>query len=129
MVEKALKREHEMLEINQTIEQFGNYINDQRLATNIWLFYSPTKGDFWIKQKMGLRKIEKETINHFFENVFELTDQVRQFGVLKQKIACKYKIADWNNIEWSTKSKIFGYLARQGFGNAGELLKNWQNDE
>jgi SOS response regulatory protein OraA/RecX len=122
LIDKALLRKHENQEIQETIESFGNYINDLRLTTNIWLFYSPTKGDFWIKQKMQKRKIKAETINYFFENNLE----TRQFDNLKQKIQSKYKIQDWDQIDWALKSKIFGYLARQGFANASELLRNWQ---
>ena len=105
-----------------------NWIDDNRLAENLIRAYQDYKGINWLKQKMQQRGLKKEIIEAAILNWQNSEDEKSDLKDLKQKIACKYKITNWNNLEWDLKQKIFGFLARSGFTNASQILRQWQEE-
>lgn len=105
-----------------------NWIDDNRLAENLIRAYQDYKGISWLKQKMQQRGLKPETIEVAISNWQEAEDERTDLKDLKQKVACKYKITDWNNLEWDLKQKIFAFLARSGFTNASQILRKWQEE-
>ncbi len=98
-----------------------NYLNEERLAENIVEHYGQVKGRKWLEQKLQGRRVKQEVIQKVLQTYNEPVP-----NNLKQKVAGKYKIYDWTELEPQTKQKILGYLARQGFSSPYEILKAWQ---
>lgn len=123
---KGKKREYPQEEIDAAISKLIDYkyIDDNRLACFLVEKYTPTKGQFWIKQKLERRLIPKEIIN---KNLITTNSNELDLSVLKGKIERKYKVTNWQEIDIKTKNKILGFLSRSGFSNIYDILNGWVN--
>ncbi len=109
--------------INQSLNwlESQNFINDQRMAQNLIYHYGQSKGRKWLIQKLKYRQLPNEVIISVLENFEE------QISIeLKNKVAQKYKIENWQDIEPKTKQKILAFLASRGYQNPYSILKQWQ---
>jgi SOS response regulatory protein OraA/RecX len=108
------------------------WISDERVAQNIWEYYKGQKGNMFIRQKMQLKQIPRETIELFFENLHNQDKDEKEdpidYKTIRRKMATRYNIEDWSNLDPATKNKIYGYLARQGFGNIGGIMGKLASD-
>lgn len=105
------------------------WLDDRRVAENILIRYSDSKGKLWVKQKMMQKAIPAEIINETLSDYQSGIDMEHTIANLKRKIATKYSIQDWSFLDNRLKAKVVGYLNRNGFANAFEILKNWQKDK
>jgi regulatory protein len=127
LLEKALNKGYDGIDTKQSIAELTNagLINDVRMAENIIANYKGYKGKTWIKQKLLLKKIPFTTVEIMLEET-ESLNQTNEF--FRKKVVQKYHITDWNTIDPKTKQKILHYIARQGFSNPFEVLKQWSNN-
>jgi SOS response regulatory protein OraA/RecX len=114
-------------EIEEALAPFiqKGWINDLRSARNLIQAYESKKGALWIKQKLSARKFSFQTIEEAMELEREEKNQKNPKEVykeLKHKLELKYNIDNWQILEYSLKTKIYGYLARNGYSNAGQIL-------
>jgi regulatory protein len=97
-----------------------NFVNDLRLAENVVQSYQGKKGKMWLKQKLAQKKIPADIIVQTLNNLEPMSDDS-----LKEKVAKKYGVSNWKNLENSQKQKILQYLQRQGFTNVWAMIKDW----
>lgn len=126
LIDKALQKGYEQTEIDNEIEflRLNNYIDDYRMAENIIFYYQKNKGKNWLKQKMKHRKICDDAISKALEDY-----QDNPTDELKKQVENKYKISDWNEIDFKTKGKIANFLGYRGFSNPFEIISEWQNSQ
>jgi|GEM_PF-445656 len=125
---KAEKRDYQTQEIREAINKLieHKYIDDDRLASFLVEKYSKLKGEFWIKQKLQQRLIPKTIIEKY---LLESKNSEPDLFSLKAKIARKYKITNWQEIDPKVKNKILGFLSRSGFSNIYNILNKWINGQ
>lgn len=104
----------------------NNWINDKRLAENLILYYSKTRGPNWINQKLKQRKIPTEIITKNLSKI-KLSTENQDKSNLKLKIEKKYNITNWKVIDLKTKAKIWNYLLYHGFNNPYEMISDWSS--
>ncbi|MBC7405985.1 MAG: RecX family transcriptional regulator [Candidatus Parcubacteria bacterium] len=129
---RLIKKGFDRIEVNQDLQLLvtKKWINDARVAENIWEYYKGQKGDIFIKQKMQLKQVPRETISNFFENLHRGGNQNQgsqkldpiDYKTIKRKLSNRYNIEDWGKLDPKVKNKIYGYLARQGFRDIGSVL-------
>ncbi len=126
LVEKAKQKEYTLNDIQEVLSEFEQkkYIDDQRLAENLVLFYKEKKGPVWIRQKMQQRKIASDIITQTLKN--EPNDSISED--LKTKLEKKYNVDNWASVEPKTLQKIYGYLQRSGFKNVFGVVKKWKEN-
>ena len=109
LVEKAKNRDYLDDQIQESLDYLleKGFLDDYRLAKNLIEKYKDIKGPFWIKQKLNLKGIEKETIEKIWQESH--LDLIKPSQKLKEKIENKYKIkfTDWQFLESKTKNKIY----------------------
>ncbi len=120
---KAKAKGFSETKINQSLNwlESRNFINEQRMAQNLVYHYGQSKGKKWLMQKLKSRKLPNEVIISALKNFEEQTPLE-----LKNKIAQKYKIKNWQNIEPKTKQKVLAFLTSRGYQNPHSILKSWQ---
>ena len=106
--------------------QTKNWQNDKRLAENIVLFYSTTRGPNWISQKLKLRLIPNEIITEVLQSSEQCDDN--SFDQIRQIVERKYRIIEWNNIDIKTQNKVVYFLQYRGYNNVFSILQNWKNN-
>jgi SOS response regulatory protein OraA/RecX len=130
LIEKAKIRGYLDDQIQESLDYLleKGFLDDYRLAKNLIEKYKGIKGPFWIKQKLNLKGIEKETIEKVWQE--SNLDLIKPSQKLKEKIENKYKIkfTDWQFLESKTKNKIYNYFQTKGYSNILEILKQWQSD-
>lgn len=122
LFDKGMLKGFDTEKIEQIIDELvsRNFVNDLRLAQNIIESYQGKKGKMWLKKKLTQRKVSSDSV----EKVLSILESMPDDN-LKQKIAKKYGVIDWKNLETSQKQKILQYLQRQGFTNVWKMLKDW----
>lgn len=122
LFDKGVLKGFDIKQIEQIIDELisRNFLNDLRLAQNIVDSYKGKKGKMWLKQKLTQRKVSSDSVQKVLSNLESIPDDN-----LKQKIAKKYGVTDWRNLETSQKQKILQYLERQGFTDVWKMLKDW----
>lgn len=121
---KAAKRDYNDIETNEALARLTEtkLVDDDRLIKFLIEKYSPTRGKFWIQQKLQQRLLEKESIQKYLIN--DDSDEI-DFSILKAKLARKYNIINWQEIDIKVKNKVLGYLSRNGFSQIYDILNNW----
>lgn len=124
--EKALQKGYPEEEIEESLIWLKqkNFVNEVRLAENLVNFYQLKKGKNWISLKLKTKKIQNQIIQEALQNFVSYPSKE-----LKSKIAKKYKLENFENIEINLKYKILGFLQRQGYNNASEILAKWTNQD
>ena len=130
---RLINKGFDPVEVNQDLQLLvtKKWINDTRVAENIWEYYKGQKGDIFIKQKMQLKQVPRETISNFFENLHSQGNQNQEsqkldpidYKTIKRKLSNRYNIEDWDKLDPKVKNKIYGYLARQGFRDIGGIIE------
>lgn len=126
LVHKAHKLGYAQDLIDATIDQLKahNYLNEERLATNLIAYYGQQKGRRWLVKKLQSRLIKPALIDAILSQYQEPIPLT-----LKTKLAVKYGITDWCDIPPKIKHKILTYLLRQGYSSADDILQAWQAAE
>lgn len=127
LLEKALNKGYDGIEVKQAITELTSLglINDVRMAENIIANYKGYKGKTWIKQKLILKRIPFTTIDILLEEIDGLNQANESFC---KKVVQKYNITKWEDVDPKTKQKILNYIARQGFSNPFDVIKEWSNN-
>jgi regulatory protein len=133
---KALQKGFEQDKIEAEISKLKeyNYVNDLRLATNLIRRLSRTKGEFAINLKLQTKGIQKDDIKKAWEDFWEESIEQEDFDPidyisLKNKITKKFKIDNWQDIEFTSKVKILRYLSYHGFTGANSIITKLQNTQ
>lgn len=124
LISKGQKKSYpnnDLLVVTDYLKTQG-FLSDQRLAENLILKYSKTRGKNWLTLKFIQRKIPE------MQNLIEIfySGQNINYPELKQKIQKRYSVENWSEIDAKTLTKIYGFLNRRGFKNPEEIIKSWQ---
>lgn len=121
--EKAASKGHDLAEVNGAIEWLKeqNFVNDRRYAQSLVRSYAGRKGPFWIRQKMVQKGVSQnladEVLSEFAAETETPTNQISD--LVKAKLARKYGITDWQNVDFKTKQKLLSWASRNGFTLSG----------
>ena len=126
LVDKGIARGFTGGEIKIAITQLNdiNYLNDRRFVEVALNSYKGTKGKQWIIQKLRRRKVPNAIIEDELEEVEFLPNDE-----FEQKVRSKYKVNKFSEIEYKDKQKILNYIARQGFSNVFDIMRQWEENE
>ncbi len=101
-----------------------NFLNEKRLVENLINYYGGKKGKTWLKQKMSLRQIKPSVVEEALSSLEELSPNED----LRKKVENKYRIDDWQNLDFKIKQKVLSFLARQGFSDPYRIVEGWKED-
>lgn len=88
------------------------YINDLRYAENYVMFHGETKSKMQIYTALNKKGIDKEIINEVCSSFYDNGEvELEQIIKLIEK-----RRVDLSNMDMQEKNKLYGYLARRGFG-------------
>ncbi len=136
---KAKQKEFKPSEIDDEITKLKsyNYVNDLRLAQNLIRRFSKLKGKTVINQKLTLAGIGRQTREKAWELVeLEIANEELigakseyepDYNRLKIKITKKFKIDNWQNLEFNTKMRVVRYLSYHGFQETNSIILIFQN--
>ena len=125
---RLIKKGFDPIEVNQDLDLLvrKKWISDERVAQNIWEYYKGEKGNIFIRQKMQLKQVTTEIIEDFFQNLSHMAIEDKEdpidYKTLRRKLATRYKITNWIQVDQATKNKIYGYLGRRGFSNIQTII-------
>ncbi len=121
---KATNKQYEHNLVEQVIAELKefNFVNDLRLTENLMEAYGQTKGPRWLRQKLQQRQISRDMIDRVMSDFHEEVSTI-----LQEKLAHKYQITNWKELDQKTTQKVLGFLGRQGFSSPYAILKNWQH--
>ncbi len=125
LTQKAIAKKIEQKYIDYSLNWLAqyNYVNDERLAKNLIEFYNGQKGSQWLKQKFHQKGIDKDIIEKVLAQLQSTPDLE-----VKNRLAQKLKIENWNNLDIKQKNKIIYFLTSRGFSNPFGILQSWQNN-
>jgi SOS response regulatory protein OraA/RecX len=126
--DKAIAKGYNESLVLETIEQFKDmkYVDDIRYSQNLIEQYAGYKGTTYITQKLMLKKIPREIIQSQFEEYNLQNQQPNQDFI--RKIRTKYKFYSPSELDPKSKQKVLQYIARQGFSNPFEILKQLEEN-
>lgn len=130
MLEKMQEKGFGMEDITKTIIYLESkkFIDDKRVANNIVEFYGPSKGKIWLKGKMVMRKMNSLVMEEVIGNLGPETESMpeNQLISLRRLLEGKFKIDDWDQIEYTSKAKVFQYLVRRGFTSPLSMIQKFK---
>jgi regulatory protein len=133
---KALAKKYDPQDIEGSIVKLKsyNYINDLRLAMNLIRRLSCTKGKIAINQKLSTAGIDREIQIVAWQEVSKIIESGEDpesynvdYNRLKTKLSKKFKIDNWQNLEFDIKVKIIRWLSYHGFQNTQNILEEIKN--
>jgi regulatory protein len=127
--EKSLTKTYLPQDVETVLKEFtdANYINDERLAQNLVTSYLGQKGKVWITQKLMLKKIPREIIEAQFKDPEVEINKTNDW--FEARIKSKYNLKTWQNLDPAIKNKIMQYIARQGFSQPWDIMREWLENE
>ncbi len=112
LLEKDWTNKEIVEEVIEKLKSYG-YLNDETFAKNFATAKLREKpiGKRVLRQKLSLKKLDKETIDAIIDQTFEETDESE---IIERAIAKRLRIKGKPETREDTK-KFFDYLLRQGF--------------
>lgn len=106
LINKSQQKNFTEEETKETIQKLLelNYVNDNRLASNITEFYSKNHGPYMIKQKLEQRLIEEDIIQEVLENL------EMDYSEITRTVTTKFDLTDFKQ-----KQKAYRYLITRGY--------------
>lgn len=101
------------------------YQSDRRLANTLIESGKGKYGKSAIRRKCLSKGITPEIFEQAWNEQPELPDDLAETQDLQAKVARKYKITNWANLDPQTQGKVYRYLQYRGF-NASEVLEYWR---
>jgi SOS response regulatory protein OraA/RecX len=125
--QKCLQKEFQNTDITKVIKEFidSKWLDDERFACNIIEFYKGQKGLSWIAQKLTLKQIPKDIVTKLLAQ----TESIKPKPSIKELLARKHKITNWQSIDIKVKNKVLYFLSSRGFSNPFGILKDWQEEK
>lgn len=122
LVDKGLAKGFSGGEIKVAVSELKElkYLDDKRFVETAIHSYRGVRGYHWIVQKLRRRKVPEHLIEAGLENV-DFSPNLE----FRQKVERKYQVQNFAALEYKEKGKIVGYISRQGFTNAFEILRQW----
>lgn len=133
LMEKEWTNSQIVDEVIQKLEGYG-YLNDDQFAKDFAASQLRGKpiGKRVLKQKLAMKKLDKETVDKALETVFDETPEAE---VIERAIAKRLRLKGKPETREDTK-KFYDYLLRQGFsydlvsGKMREIAaRNYDEDE
>jgi len=127
LLQKADMQDLDKTEIHDAVKYLTskNFINDQRIASNLINHYASSKGKRWILQRCMSKQINENDFELAWQEYQESQEETEQYLDLKKKIMQKYNLTSFENLTPQLLNKIFNYLAYRGF-NPNEIIKGWK---
>ena len=112
LLEKTWTNEEIVEAVLEKLKEY-NYLNDEQFARDFAASKLRGKpmGKRVLKQKMALKKLDKETVDEAVENAYEETPESE---IIKQAVAKRLRLKGKPETREDSK-KFYDYLLRQGF--------------
>jgi SOS response regulatory protein OraA/RecX len=119
--DKAINKGYPENEVKEAIDNLvaKNFINDRRYAEQLVEFYSRTKGNYFIAQKLKQKLVPKEIIEDLIEANQESEDN---FEDLIPFIKSKCRIRTIEDIDYKMYQKVYRLIATRGYSNPTRII-------
>lgn len=126
LIDKALAKGYTGADTKAAIARLKElkYVDDHRFVETALHSYKGRKGYFWIVQKLRRRKVPAPIIEQELDGVEFVPDQE-----FKSRVKYKYQINSFADVDFKVKQKILNYISRQGFRNAMEIYRDWEQED
>ncbi len=125
LLNKAKLKNYDETETQKAITEFieKKYIDDDRYCENLIYQFSGQKGPNWIKQKLAQKRLPREIIEKYINQINSKPDDS-----IKQKAMQKYKIKNFNEVDYPTKAKVIAFISRLGYPNSFQIYETWEKE-
>ncbi len=125
--DKAITKGYPENEVKEAIDNLiaKNFINDRRYAEQLVEFYSRTKGNYFIAQKLKQKLVPKEIIEDLIEANQEGDNNYQD---LIPFIKSKLRIKTIEDIDFKMYQKIYRLIATRGYSNVGKIIDELKAD-
>jgi regulatory protein len=119
--DKAINKGYPETEVKEAIDNLvaKNFINDRRYAEQLIEFYSRTKGNYFIAQKLKQKLVPKEIIEELIE---ANTEDDNNYKDLIPFIKSKCRIRTIEDIDFKMYQKVYRLIATRGYSNPGKII-------
>ena len=126
MTTKALAKNYSQEDIDLILSdlQSKKFQSDRRMGENYVEFYKNQKGKIWLTQKLSIKGLERDLIAELLAGFDEIE---KDYGKLKVEMERKYRIDNWQELDYTTYAKILSFLQRRGFFDASKIVNEWKN--
>jgi SOS response regulatory protein OraA/RecX len=118
---KAINKGYPENEVKEAIDNLvaKNFINDRRYAEQLIEFYSRTKGNYFIAQKLKQKLVPKEIIEELIE---ANTEDDNNYKDLIPFIKSKCRIRTIEDIDFKMYQKVYRLIATRGYSNPTSII-------
>jgi regulatory protein len=119
--DKAINKGYPESEVKEAIDNLvaKNFINDRRYAEQLVEFYSRTKGNYFIAQKLKQKLVPKEIIEDLIESNQEGDNNYED---LIPFIKSKCRIRTIEDIDFKMYQKVYRLIASRGYSNPTRII-------
>jgi SOS response regulatory protein OraA/RecX len=119
--DKAITKGYPENEVKDAIDNLvaKNFINDRRYAEQLVEFYSRTKGNHFISQKLKQKLVPKEIIDDLIEANQESDNNYEE---LIPFIKSKCRIKTIEDIDFKMYQKVYRLIATRGYSNPTRII-------
>lgn len=121
LYDKAITKGYPEPEVKEAIDALvaKNFINDHRYATQLVEFYSRTKGNHFIQQKLKQKLVPKEIIEELITGNQEGEDEYQN---LIPFIKSKFRLKTIEDIDFKMYQRVYRLIATRGYSNPTKII-------